>query len=262
MKIKLASPCRFTKLINVSLMGCLIWAIVTSVSHLFAQQLGQQGTQRDLQTVEFKGILQGVRGNILGIKRDDGSNLLVQIPQDRGQIRYERKLKPNQVQAGWLLRTIVPYEVLQKQPLVVKNVEVYSLPEVKSEKPRSPLEKAHVTIGLHPLSQIGNDRESKEVLVVGVTLGLKNNNVLVNVGKQIEIDLSGDVEIINRSRLLTVAQPGDTVSGFGLAHRGQSNQIAASSLVVTGAPKDTSPLDEFLPSKKKRDARSNAELEP
>ncbi len=241
---------------------CMGTAIVFGSYTTVAQAQFNNQQVPSLTSVEIKGDLLGAQGNILQVSREDGSVMFVQLPQEQRQIQYRANLKATQLQPGMLARFRVDYETLQAGKVDASSIEVFSASEINFSKPRTPAERAEYTVGMYPLAKLGHDPNSKEVLVVGSLVGIKDNKLVINAGQSIQIELKEDMSFVFRSASLNFAKPGDAVEGNGITYNPQSNQVAGNRIMITGTIPENQQLDTKSAGKKKRGSKSRKSAKP
>jgi hypothetical protein len=166
---------------------------------------------------EFKGKLKGFQRGILTFVRDDGTEVLVQPPEDAAAFQFVAAAKLGFLQRGALVRFTgtfnqagISLEPIAKielfQPITGKvagHLRESFLPGVYPEVPPDPQQ---------PPPQTARFR------VVGGLMGIDGNGVmLVQAGRQpIRVQLAEDPEFQIRYNNLILAQEGDpvTISGF------------------------------------------------
>jgi hypothetical protein len=196
---------------SLAVLGLLLPAgIVRGVDPPFADQ-----GNANLVT-EFKGTLKGFQRGVILVTREDGTEMMVQPPDDVAAFQFIAPAKPAFLQRGTMVRFSGTFDLNGRPQEQIKRVEIFQpitgqvaghhresfLPDVYPD---------HANRGKPPMA-IAN------YSVVGGVIGMDATGVMmVQAGaRQVRVQLAPDVELEVKVNNLSLAQEGDpiTVAGF------------------------------------------------
>lgn len=196
---------------------------------------------------EFRGQLKGFQRGIVNVLREDGTEVMVQLPESLSSFQFVATAKPAFLQRGSLVRfqgTFTPNGI----PLEpVTRVELF---QPVAGKMAGHMREQYVP-GIYPERQNENPQALPTAVkcgVVGALMGIDGNGVMVvQAGNRpIRVPLSGDVKFEIRYNNLSLAQEGDPVSVAGFYQPPDETKVKAERITVTtdriyGEPSDEPP---------------------
>ncbi|MEM6363861.1 MAG: hypothetical protein AAF745_05500 [Planctomycetota bacterium] len=168
------------------------------------------------EVTEFKGTLKSVRGVMMTVTRDDGTDVLVQLPDDPSSLTLVAKAMPAYLKRGMLVRfdTVIGPSGQPTQPVsklvVFAPINLNSLPGHR----RDPFQP-----GIHPKdrNQRGKSRFMGPATVVGnLMMVTPQGGLALQIGKQpFQTMVAPDAKIELQINNLSLAKPGDSVKVAG-----------------------------------------------
>ncbi|MEM9368024.1 MAG: hypothetical protein AAGD07_18685 [Planctomycetota bacterium] len=204
---------RVVFLVAMVVVSCVVHRIA---SHAQAPGAGNYQANAN-EVTEFKGTLSGVRGNVLMITREDGTEVQVQFPDRLESLRYVAKASPSAARSGALVRfqttlgpTGAPLSPVEKltffapvNPRQIKGLAAQQfIPGVHTANRQRPRPGQPVT---------------GKVTVVGQLAMASPQGIMVRAGQSpVQARVSPNIQLEAVFNNLSLAQPGDavTVAGF------------------------------------------------
>ncbi len=253
----------------------ILAALTISLLHTFAyaQNNGQPNAYNNASSgsptsVKINGTFHGTDGKILQVMQDDGTPLLVAVPRDQKNIEYRVELTPKQLQPGMFVRFQTNYESLQSGEIVPEGLELFTSEDQKKINPRDPASRFDFVPGIYSFAEYGHDPNSREFRVVGQINGFKDNSLVVNAGRAIQVPVKEDAVFVYRTSSMTLVKRGDGVEGNGITYNPQSNQVIANRIAIIGkmpeVSEDTNAKASDMKaskSKKRRSKKEDAEMD-
>ena len=186
------------------------------------------------EVTKFQGKLKGFQRGILAVTRDDGTDVMIQPPDDISAFTFVATAKPAFIQRGQLVRFTgmfqpngVPTEPITKveifQPIQTQKVAGHNrdkfVPGVYSANRHAPKQPAAVG----------------KYSVVGGVLGMNNAGVMmVQAGdKRVQVQLAQTVVFEVRYNNLTLAKEGDIVNVAGFYQPPDDTKVKADRVTVS-----------------------------
>ena len=188
-------------------------------------------------SVQIDGTLMAGNNQALRVQQVDGSIIAVALPNDARRISYVAEITPAELRPGMMVRFRTDMKSMQAGPVQPKGLELFVAEGRRGATTRDPRERSRVVPGIYPLAALGEVLpQSDEVRVVGQIAGAKDDKTMVvNAGRQVLVELAEDAALSFRSNSLTMARPGDSVTGTGITYNPQAGQVIASQLTVQAA---------------------------
>ena len=192
------------------------------------------GANQNMVT-EFKGKLKGFQRGVVYVQREDGTDMMVQVPDNLTAFQFVALAKPAFLKRGQLVRltgTFNPVNGMAVSP--INKVELFQ--PVSGAMPGRIREQ--YLPGVYPQQQNENQQGFAGPVrcrVVGGVMGIHDNgNMVVQAGSRpLQIPLSPDVTFEIRFNNLTLAQEGDTVSVSGFYQPSNETLVKAERITVT-----------------------------
>ncbi|QEG41949.1 hypothetical protein UC8_39780 [Roseimaritima ulvae] len=202
----------------------------------------------------------------ISVTDSEGTEIMVQLPQDVSKIRFHAEADPKGLRPGMMVRfdTSLGPGGVPLEP--VKQVEIFH-PLRGSNVPRRLVEL--VTPGLHAANKQANRNAGfvpGKYKVVGAIVGGDPGSWLaVKAGQYpIRVQLAPDAKFLIRTNSLELAQPGDRVTLDGFYNEPDKTKVLADSLTIStdrliGTPTEGPPIKRRGRGREKRDAGAAAE---
>lgn len=212
--------------------------------------------------IEFAGIYQGAVGGIMKIKRDDDTEVLVQLPSDPSELHFRGKPDPQMIQPGLTVRFQADFGPAGLPTAPVSSIEIIRPINAPG---MSRAAKESLTPGVYPLQpQPGNRRPPVFVpgpyRIVGVLRGASKDVMMVAAGNTpVQTQVAEDVEFTVHFNTLELAQPGDQVKVKGFYQPPDDTRVRAATVEVS--TDRVIGEERAKPKRRGRRGRKNAEAE-
>ena len=186
------------------------------------------------EVTQFKGKLKGVRGNVLAVTREDGTDVMVQPPDDLASFAFVATAKPAFLQRGNLVRFSGTFGPTGIPVTPIAKVEVFQpVPHARLQGHA----RERFLPGIHPADR----RAPKQPVamakynVVGSLMGINAAGVMmVQAGKQpMQVQLAKDVNFELRFNNLNLAKEGDAVTVAGFYQPPDDTKVKAERITIT-----------------------------
>ena len=183
---------------------------------------------------EFSGQLMGFNRGIVTVKRDDGAEVMVQIPDNLASFQFVATAKPAFLKRGAMVRFSGTFNQAGVSMSPVTKVELFQPTSGKLIG----RQREQFVPGVYPQGELGKQQPPPVVAncaIVGGLMGIDGNGVmLVNAGKRpIRVQLTEDVKFEIRFNNLSLAEEGDPVRVAGFYQPPDDTKIKAESITVT-----------------------------
>lgn len=196
---------------------------------------------------EFKGTLKGFQRGVVSVLRDDGTEVMVQLPDNVASFQFVAKALPAFLQRGSLVRFTGTFNQAGISLSPITKVELF---QPVAGRLAGRARESYVP-GVYPEAQHGNQQPFPAVAkcqIVGALMGMDGNGgMLVQTGKQpVRVQLADDAQFEIRYNNLNLAQEGDPVSVAGFYQPPDETRVKAERITVTtdrvyGEPSEETP---------------------
>ena len=181
----------------------------------------------------FKGTLKGVQRGVLQITRDDGTEVMVQLPASATGFTFVAEAKPQFLQRGMLVRFSGSFAPNGVAAAPIDKVEIFQPINLQGVPGHA---RDRFTPGVHPA-----DRRAKKPVgvakytIVGSLMGINGNGaVMVQAGKiPVVAPLAKQATFQIRFNNLNLAQEGDAVSVAGFYEPPDDTKIRGDVITVS-----------------------------
>lgn len=211
-----------------------------------AQPPANTPTANANMVTEFKGALKSFQRGVMLVSRDDGTEVMVQPPEDLTRFQFIATAKPAFLQRGMLVRFQGTFNQAGVSLSPVTKVELF---QPISGKVAGHARQQYIP-GVYPEQHEQNQPLPAVATcdIVGAVTGLDPSGLLlVQAGKQpVRVQLSPDVTFELRLNNLSLAQEGDPVNVAGFYQPPDDTKVKADRVTITtdrvyGEPTDEPP---------------------
>lgn len=196
---------------------------------------GAGGTALANEVIEFKGTLKDARGNMVTVAGDDGTEYIVQYPDEITSLEFIAKALPAYLRRGMPIRfaTVLGPTGMPMAP--VNQIEVFAPINAKM-LPHNQTER--YTPGVHPADRKKRPRGAPltgKVIVVGnlAMLNAQGGLALQAGSTPVQTMVAPDASLEIRVNNLSLAQPGDAVSVEGFYQPPDKTKVKANRIKIT-----------------------------
>ena len=192
------------------------------------------GANQNMVT-EFRGKLKGFQRGVVYVQKEDGTDVMVQIPESISNFQFVALAKPAFIQRGQLVRLSGDFNPANGMAISpINKVELFQ-PVTGGLVGRA---REQFLPGVYPLNRGENPQAFAQPMrcrVVGAVMGLNANGVLVLQagGRPLQIQLAPEATFEVRYNNLSLAQEGDDVSVSGFYQPQDETRIRAERITVT-----------------------------
>ncbi|QDT06527.1 hypothetical protein K227x_49370 [Rubripirellula lacrimiformis] len=242
----------------ISAIGLISYSIVLPAT----AQDASQGAGANMVT-EFKGALKSFERGMLIVVREDGTEVMVQLPDDPSAFTFVAEAKPPFLRQGMLVRFSGTFTAAGQATAPIETVTVIQPPTGRLTGRAREM----YTPGVHGERRGRNEPvpATAQVTVVGGLLGLDNTGIAVQAGNiPVRAPMSPDAKIEIRFNHLSLAQENDPVSVSGFYQPPDDTKVKAERVTVTtdriyGEQVDTKPVRATRRSRRTKDAKPDAD---
>lgn len=196
--------------------------------------VGGFGANQNMVT-QFRGKLKGFQRGVVLVQKEDGTDVMVQMPENISSFQFVALAKPAFLQRGQLVRlsgTFNPVNGMAVTP--INKVELF---QPVNGKLTGGTREQYVP-GVYPEKRGENPQAFAEPIhcrVVGGVMGLNANGLLAVQagGRPLQIPLAQDATFEIRYNNLSLAQEGDEVSVSGFYQPPDETRIRAERITIT-----------------------------
>ena len=192
---------------------------------------------------EFKGALKSFQRGVLLVTKDDGTEMMVQPPDDVSKFQFVATAKPAFLTRGTLVRFSGTFNQAGVPQAPISRVEVFQ--PITGKVPGHTRER--FIPGVYPERSARNQppQPIAKYDVVGALVGLDASGIMaVQAGNRpVRVQLTPDTKLELRVNNLSLAQEGDAVSVAGFYQPADETKVKADRVTITtdriyGEPSD------------------------
>ena len=190
-----------------------------------------QGGQN--MVTEFKGALKSFQRGVLLVTKDDGTEIMVQPPDDMSKFQFVATAKPAFLTRGALVRFAGTFNQAGVPQSPVARVEVFQ--PLTGKVPGSLRERYIPGVYADRRSRNQPAQPIAEYNVVGALVALDASGIMaVQAGNRpVRVQLAPDAEFELRVNNLSLAQEGDAVSVAGFYQPPDETRVKADRVTIT-----------------------------
>ncbi|TWT80696.1 hypothetical protein CA13_21420 [Planctomycetes bacterium CA13] len=235
---------------------CLLTLFIAAPSFAQTQQTGAN------MVTNIKGKLKSFQPGVLTVTKDDGTDVMVQLPDELPAFVFSAEAKPAFISRGMLVRFSGMFDLAGNPQAPIEKVEI--IQPIPTKQLRGS-QQEDFTPGVH------GDRHAKNkppkpianYKIVGVPMGIMGNGIMaVQAGKMlVRAQLAENVKFRIRFNNLSLAQPGDSVSVAGFYQPPDETNVKAERITITTQRVygDPNSIDAKPERKSPRDRKEKAE---
>ena len=183
---------------------------------------------------DFNGKLKAIQRGIMIVTRDDGTDVMVQPPEDISSFQFVAEAKPQFLRPGMLVRFSGTFDRAGVAQSPIAKVELFQ--QLSAKVP--PNKRKFFVPGVHPDRRDMKKQQDTGIArcdVVGSLVGIDQSGVMmVRAGKvPVRMPLVQNATFEIRYNNLSLAQPGDAVKVSGFYNPPDETKVAAGSFVIT-----------------------------
>jgi hypothetical protein len=183
---------------------------------------------------EFDGKLKAMQGGIMIVTRDDGTDVMVQPPEDISSFQFIAKATPQFLRPGMLVRFKGTFNRAGVAQSPIAKVELFQQPSGKVPHNK----RQYFVPGVHPDRRDAKKQQQTGVAncdVVGNLVGIDPSGVMmVRAGKiPVRIPLVQNATFEIQYNNLSLAKSGDPVKVTGFYNPPDETKVAAGSFTIT-----------------------------
>ena len=194
--------------------------------------MGVQGANQNMVT-EFKGTLKSFQRGIVLVTREDGTEVMVQPPDDLSTFEFVATAKPAFLQRGVLVRFSGTFNQAGVPISPVTSVEIFQ----PISGPVAGHTREQYVPGVYSDHREQNQQPQAiaKYDVVGALMGLDASGIMmVQAGKQpVRVQLAADAKFEIRFNNLSLAQEGDPVRVAGFYQPPDETKVKAERVTIT-----------------------------
>jgi len=220
----------------MNLMRLLITCLGLATSLLTASLTMGQGIADNRSILHVDGTFQGMARMIIKVVDADGTEILVQLPQDLTRVRFNADADPQGLRPGMMVRFQASFGPGGVPLEAVKQVEIFH----PLRQPKMPARVAEtMTPGIYPEAKAPANRAGGFVpgkyRIVGSLVGVAPGGwLVVSTGQTpIRVMMDQGVKFVVRTHSLELAQPGDRVTLDGFYNEPDKTKVVADTLTVS-----------------------------
>ena len=186
------------------------------------------------EITSFKGTLKGFKRGVLTVTREDGTDVMVQLPQDAAAFVFNASAKPQFLQRGMMVRFQGSFAPNGNPTAPVMKVEIFQPVNPQAIRGHT---RELFTPGVHPVDRHGGKKPTKvaKYNIVGSLMGINNaGGMMVQAGKipvSAQLDATATFQV--RYNNLNLAKEGDPVSVEGFYTPPDDTKIRGDRITVT-----------------------------
>lgn len=212
------------------------------------------------EVTQFKGKLKGFQRGVLAVTREDGTDVMVQPPDDIANFNFVATAKPAFLQRGSLVRFSGAFGPTGMAAAPIEKVEVFQPVNVQQVQGHA---RERFIPGVYPADRHAQQRPAAmaKYNVVGNLMGINAMGVMmVQAGKQpLQVQLSQNASFELRFNNLNLAKEGDEVSVAGFYQPPDDTKVKAERVTITTDRVYGEPVAEEPPKRRTRGRRDDPE---
>lgn len=182
----------------------------------------------------IKGTLKGIQRGVLMVTRDDGTEVMVQMPQMASSLMFIADAKPAFLQRGMLVRFKGSFNANGVSAAPIDKIEVFQPINLQNIPGHS---REPFVPGVHPEEKHGGKKPvgMAKYQIVGNLMGVNpNGTMVVQAGKiPVTVMVSQTATLQIRYNNLTLAQEGDAVTVAGFYNPPDETKLRGDRIAVT-----------------------------
>lgn len=181
---------------------------------------------------EFKGTLKGFQRGVITVTREDGTDVMVQPPEDPSAFVFIAQAKPAFLGRGMMVRFSGTFDRAGNAQSAIEKVEIFQ-PVMGRMNGRT---RENFTPGVHTGRRGGNEAPPAvaTVKVVGGLVAMDASGIMVQAGTvPVRAPLSPEAKLEIRFNNLNLAQEGDAVSVAGFYQPPDDTKVKADTVTIT-----------------------------
>jgi len=186
------------------------------------------------EVTQFKGTLKGLQSGVLSITREDGTEVMVQQPDDIASFTFVATAKPAFLQRGNLVRFSGVFGPTGMAAAPIEKVEVFQ--PVQANRLQGHAREKFIP-GIYPADRHAPKKPvaMAKYNVVGNLMGVNAGGIMmVQAGKQpVQVPLAKDATFELRYNNLNLAKEGDAVSVSGFYQPPDDTKVKADRVTIT-----------------------------
>ncbi len=210
--------------------GRTVWAVTPDEA---AGRFGGGAPANEI--TEFKGTLKGAQGNVITVTREDGTECMVQFPDEITSLNFVATALPAYLRRGMPVRFATVLGPTGMPMMPVEKIEIFS-PLPAAAVPHS--HSTRYTPGAHSADRKAPQRGAPltgKVDVVGSLMILNpQGGIAIQAGTTpVQTMVSPNAKLEIRLNNLSLAEPGDSVSVVGFYQPPDETKVKASQITIT-----------------------------
>ncbi|MCG8651077.1 MAG: hypothetical protein MI861_14665 [Pirellulales bacterium] len=204
------------------------------LGHGVAQaQPATPGAAAGNMVTEFKGKLKDFQRGVLLVSRDDGAEVMIQLPDDLSSFNFVAQAKPGFLQRGTMVRFAGTFGPNGTPLSPIEKVEVFQ-PIGPAQKLNGRQRERYVP-GVYGQRGVEKAQAAAKYNIVGNLMGLNQSGVMmVQAGKTpLQVQLAATATFEIRFNNLSLAQAGDVVSVAGFYQPPDDTKVKADRVTIT-----------------------------
>jgi hypothetical protein len=186
------------------------------------------------EVTNFKGTLKGIQRGVLSVTREDGTDVLVQPPDEISGFTFVATAKPAFLQRGQMVRFSGAFGPTGIAVAPIDKVEIFQPVPAQRLKGHA---REQFLPGVYPADRraVKQPAAMAKYNVVGALMGVNAAGVMVvQAGKtSLQVPLAQDVTFELRYNNLNLAQEGDPVSVAGFFQPPDDTKVKAERITIT-----------------------------
>lgn len=187
--------------------------------------------------IEVRGKYKEIRGNLMIVTRDDGTDVSVLLHEDPTKLVFAAEAKPQWIRVGMLVRVESMFGPGGVPPAPLDTVEIFQPFQAKQV---TTAQREMYWPGIRSLDAKPNDAAGQpqgfqpgKYRIVGPIAGIGNSGIMINTGQmQVPIPVAADAKWLIRFHNLSLAEPGDLVHVTGFHQPPDETQVKAGSVRI------------------------------
>jgi hypothetical protein len=185
--------------------------------------------------INVTGKYKSIRGNILVVTREDGTDVSVMLDPDPTRLVFSATAKPEWIRTGMLVRLESMFGPTGQPPAPVETIELLQPFQASREKPPRG---DYYMPGIYSLDNPNGQRppvfQPGNYRVIGPIIGMNAAGIMVQAGQmQVMIPVAADAKWQIRFHNLSLALPDDPVQVSGFHKPPDETQVKAGDVRVT-----------------------------
>jgi hypothetical protein len=187
------------------------------------------------EITEFKGTLKGAQGNVITVTREDGTDCMVQFPDEITSLNFVATALPAYLRRGMPVRFATVLGPTGMPMMPIEKVEIFSpLPPAALPHNQSTRYAPGVHSADHKNPQRGAPLTGKVDVVGSLMMLSPQGGIAIQAGTTpVQTMVSPNAKLEIRLNNLSLAEPGDSVSVVGFYQPPDETKVKASQIMIT-----------------------------